>query len=308
MKRYLSVCGRYDVRDVSAVGVSGTLSIPGGDEVLVPIDLLLYRGTTATVCQFVVEPGLRSMAELSQDRDMRLRALWAMRNIAGCRSVRVRWEFLCSGTSTEVTVRLEDMNRALADVSDIVSEIKDVSDPLPRESQHCTECPYARTCPRLLHETSLPKDLEAMSLDEGVRLVDEYADVQERIDALRRRQAELEARRDSIAERIVSFADANGFMAVTGHTGKALVRHERRAELPEDKTRIIEVLRDKGLYDDLSIPNYSRLRSDIAKGVADPDVAALATVTPVEKVYFRRRGRRDQPGLSSRRACRGPPG
>lgn len=36
MDRYLSACGRYDVRDVSAVGVSGTLSLPNGHEVLVP--------------------------------------------------------------------------------------------------------------------------------------------------------------------------------------------------------------------------------------------------------------------------------
>ena len=36
------------------------------------------------------------------------------------------------------------------------------------------------------------------------------------------------------------------------------------------------------------MPNYPRLRSDIAKGVADPEVASLATVVPVDKVYYRR--------------------
>ena len=78
MDRYLSACGRYDVRDVSAVGVSGTLSLTNGHEVLVPIDILMFHGSTATVCQFVTDPGLRSASELSRDREMCLRALWAL--------------------------------------------------------------------------------------------------------------------------------------------------------------------------------------------------------------------------------------
>ena len=287
MDRYLSACGRYDVRDVSAVGVSGTLSLTNGHEVLVPIDILMFHGSTATVCQFVTDPGLRSASELSRDREMRLRALWALGNIAGCRSVRMRWEFLGSGTSTEASVRRGDPELALGEVADIVSEME-AQEPLPRESAHCAECPYMRTCPRKLHELSLAGDPTMMSMDEGVRLVDEYGELQERIDALRRRQSELEARRDSVGESIVAFADANGFMAVTGHAGKALVRHERKVELPEDKTEVIETLRRRGLYDDLSMPNYPRLRSDIAKGVADPEVASLATVVPVDKVYYRR--------------------
>ena len=81
-------------------------------------------------------------------------------------------------------------------------------------------------------------------------------------------------------------------MAVTGHRCKALVRHERKVELPENKVPIITRLRETGQYDSLSIPNYSRLRSDIAKGSADPEIARLATITDVGKVYLRRSSRR----------------
>ena len=289
MDRYLSACRRYRVEDVSAVGVPATLDLPSGDQVAVPVDILMFHNSTATVCRFVTGPGLRSASELSRDTEMRLCALWAFGNLAGCRGVRMRWEFLASGTSTEATAHRSDCESALRDVGETVADMSGTRDVLPRESEHCLECPYVRTCPRKLHENSLGQDPAAMDADEGVRLVDEYSELQERIDALRRRQSELESRRDSLAEEIVAFADANGFMAVTGHDGKALVRHETRAELPEDKTELIEVLRRKGLYDGLSIPNYSRIRSDVAKGVADPSVAALATVSRVDRVYFRRR-------------------
>lgn len=203
----------------------------------------------------------------------------------------MRWIYLTAGTVTEATARRESISSALSYVADAVSDMSSERTPLPRESEHCLECPYMRTCPRKIHELMLSGDPSKMSLDEGVRLVDAYAEMQEKIDALRARQRELEARRDAIGESLIAYADANGFMSVKGHGYKALVRHETKAELPEDKTYIIEALRESGLYDSLSMPNYPRIRADIAKGVADPRIAGHATVTEVGKVYLRRSGR-----------------
>lgn len=96
----------------------------------------------------------------------------------------MRWEFLASGTTTEAMLRRADCESALSDVGDMIVAMSSADDVLPRESQHCMECPYARTCPRELHEMSLGGDLARMSDDEGVRLVDEYSELQERVDAL----------------------------------------------------------------------------------------------------------------------------
>ncbi len=92
---------------------------------------------------------------------------------------------------------------------------------------------------------------------------------------------------------MVKYADEKGFMALTGTGAKALIRHEKKVELPEDKTEVIARLRDTGEYDAISMVNYSRLRSDIAKGKADPEIVRMATVTDVGKVYLRRRSDRD---------------
>ena len=292
MDMYLSVCGRYDVRQVSAVGVQGTLPLPNGDEVLAVADILMVRGPSATVCRYVTDSGPRSSDELASDPEMLLAAKWVLDNVSGCRAVRMRWEFLSSGTSVEATAAVPAIARALEQAADAAAAMSSGQEPLPRETAHCLRCPYLAVCPRKLHENTLRGDPAAMSRDEGVALVDRYADLQEKIDALKRRQQELEARRDGVAAEIVAFADANGFMAVSGHGCKALVRHERKVELPEDKTEVIRALRDTGTYDELSMPNYPRLRSDIAKGAAPPEVARLATVTPVDRVYLRRTSRR----------------
>ena len=291
MEGYLRSWRRYEVREIAAVGMSGTIPLRDGDEILVSADEVMVRGSSATVCRYMCDPRLGSSSELSSDARMLLAAKWALDNISGCRSVRMRWIYLTAGTVTEATARRESISSALSYVADAVYDMSSERTPLPRESEHCLECPYMRTCPRKIHELMLSGDPSKMSLDEGVRLVDAYAEMQEKIDALRARQRELEARRDAIGESLIAYADANGFMSVKGHGYKALVRHETKAELPEDKTYIIEALRASGLYESRSMPNYPRIRADIAKGVADPRIAGHATVTEVGKVYLRRSGR-----------------
>lgn len=305
MDGYTRLCVRDDVRNVAAIGVSGSVPLPGGDELVVSMDSVVVHGSTATVCVYVPEPRIRTSAELAEDRDMRACAYWVLGNVSGCDRVRMRWMFLGSGTVTEASASRRAIESAVHEVADLVAEAR-VPDPLPRESDHCPECPYLRTCPRKIHELMVASDPSHMSMDEGVRLVDEYAEVQEKIEALRSRQRMLEAKRDAVSDAIVAFADANGFMSVTGHGCKALVRHERRVELPEDKTEVVRVLRETGLYDGISMPNYPRLRSEIAKGTADPRVAELATVTEVGKVYFKRAKDRGSRHHAYQRVWRSP--
>ncbi|MBQ9690309.1 MAG: hypothetical protein IJV47_06870 [Candidatus Methanomethylophilaceae archaeon] len=97
---------------------------------------------------------------------------------------------------------------------------------------------------------------------------------------------------------IIAFANANDFLAVTGHEHKVLVRHERKVDLPEDKADLVAALRSKGLYDRISMVNYPRLRSEIAKGDADPDIARMVKITRVDKLYLRRKSERNRYRLS----------
>ena len=90
------------------------------------------------------------------------------------------------------------------------------------------------------------------------------------------------------SERIVSYADSNGFISLKGHGCSALVRHEKRVELPEDKGPITDALHSHGLYDRYSMPNWARIRAEIAKGTMHHDIADMAEVSGNPKVYFKR--------------------
>ena len=78
-------------------------------------------------------------------------------------------------------------------------------------------------------------------------------------------------------------------MSLSGEKGKLLIRHEKKAELPQDKTAVIARLKETGQYENLSMPNYSRLRSDIVKGTADPELINMATIAEIDKIYIKKR-------------------
>ena len=68
-----------------------------------------------------------------------------------------------------------------------------------------------------------------------------------------------------------------------------LIRHEKKAELPADKTGLIVRLKETGDYERLSMPNYSRIRSDIVKGTADPKIIEMSDVSDIDKIYVKKK-------------------
>ena len=99
----------------------------------------------------------------------------------------------------------------------------------------------------------------------------------------------LDAEQDALKAEIVAYADSKGYMSLKGEEVKILIRHERKAELPQDKTQLIARLKQTGQYDSLSMPNYSRIRSDIVKGTADPEIAKMANIENVDKIYVKKK-------------------
>lgn len=285
---YISALSRRQPGEMIAAGLGGSVTLPDGSEIMVSVDLVYGSGKTLTVCRYMCEPGVRSSEELARDYEMRVGALWALRNLRGYDRVRLRWEFLGTGVTSECSVTMDQLKQAAVDTALVLADMRPKPDVLPRESDHCQECRHMGRCPRFTHELAVKETLFSVSEDEGVRMADRYAELQEKIDALRERQRMLEAQQKELAREMVEFADAHGYMSLRGTGCKVLVRHERKVELPEDKSAIIARLKETGQYDGLSMVNYPRLRSDIAKGEADPLIMRMATVTDVTKVYVRR--------------------
>ena len=286
INNFVKMNSRFNSVEVAANDMHGIVHLPRDNSIEISIDEIGKMGLTAFVCRYVTDPGLRSKEELMEDPEMTLCASWASDNIPGVRKVMIQWRFLASDLETSYPAELDDVKRIMSDISDEIDDIRH-KEPLPRESDLCRICRYKASCPRFIHELSLNE--ENMHLDEGVRLVDEYAELDEKISALKKRQEVLKAQQDVVGAKIVAFSDHNHFMSVTGHTHKALIRRERRADFPQDKTAIIDRLKRTGEYDSLSTVNYPRLRSDVLNGRADPEIVKMTTITENDKIYLKKR-------------------
>ena len=125
--------------------------------------------------------------------------------------------------------------------------------------------------------------------DKGSELADRYLELEEKKQALKNRIEVLDAEQDALKAKIVAYSDSRGYMSLSGDKGKLLIRHEKKAELPQDKAAVIARLKETGQYDSLSMPNYSRIRSDIVKGTADPEIAKMANIENVDKIYVKKK-------------------
>ena len=275
---------RFGAADIIASHMEGTLRLYGKDEILIDIEEVGRSGTTAYITRYITDTKMLSKEDLKGDHEMKVSAFWAMENLSA-RDVVMRWVFLVQSTVTELKANRKVCEESLYHAASLAMEISKDREPLPRETVYCQDCPYQSRCPRFIHELSVRDN----GNDEGVELANRYLDLEEKKQALRNRIGLLEAEQDAVKAKIVAYSDSRGYMSLKGDSGKILIRHEKKAELPADKTAVIERLKETGQYDELSMVNYSRLRSDIVKGIADPKIIGMSTVSDIDRIYIKRK-------------------
>jgi hypothetical protein len=129
------------------------------------------------------------------------------------------------------------------------------------------------------HEATLrEKSVLEFKKDDGVQLVDEYIVLNEERSGLDRRLQEL-------VDGIVSFSKQFGYAAVYGSNKKVTVKEFQKVILPEDKARLIQIIKEKGLYEDSHL-NFSRLNSSILSGSIDEEIKQLTMLEPTYRLYI----------------------
>ena len=275
---------RFGAADIIASHMEGTFRLSEKYEILIDIEEVGRRGTTAYVTRYITDTKMLSKEQLAGDHEMMISALWAMDNL-NAREVVMRWVFLIQSTVTELTAFRKECSQSVPVVLSQVDELIREKEPLPRETVYCNECPYQSRCPRFLHELSVRDN----GKDEGTELANQYLEIEAKKQALKNRIEVLDAEQDLVRAKIVAYSDSRGYMSLKGDDGKLLIRHEKKAELPQDKTELIARLKETGDYDRLSMPNYSRIRSDIVKGTADPKIIEMSEVSDIDKIYVKKK-------------------
>ena len=103
---------------------------------------------------------------------------------------------------------------------------------------------------------------------EDKELVDEY-------DKLQNMKKEIEEKIENLRRTIFDFAKLKNTGILFGTHKKCSVKEFDKVVYPEDKTLLIEMIKEKGLYDKFSSINYLKLGPKILKGEVDREIIEL---------------------------------
>ena len=285
IERFVEFTKNSDGSELMSFDVRGVQNLPYGRSVRIRVDEVYRRGDSAVICKYVTEPFESASAGITDEDESLVSALWAVYSLPGIERVVLQWRYLSTGEERECRVRKQSMDEAVENLSREMADMSSDKSFPPRPSEGCSLCPHRNLCDS--YQTTVSDSVpDRQEMD---RVLAEYADLDEKIVALSSRVEMLKGRREALKERIVAYSDSVRRDAVYGDGVVVDIRRYKRAELPKDKTAVISRLKETGQYGSLSMVNYSRLRSDIIRGVADPEIAKMATIIPDIRVRVRRR-------------------
>jgi putative RecB family exonuclease len=208
--------------------------------------------------------------------------------------VRLIWHYLVFDREFSVEKEKDELARIESETATLIEEIEGTTEFLPKESALCDWCDYPPYCPARKHIV-MTEDMtpDEFMKEDGVKLVTRYSEVKAELDRL---QAEMEI----LKEKLIRYAETNECSSIQGsdHIVKISRRNVYRySDLDEEGRRMLEdILRDTGIWDDVTTLNYQKLNKVVSSMKPDDDRARRIKAMLSEGTDVRlslRRGKRE---------------
>lgn len=263
---YYNKYAPFDDMTILGIETQDMLTLPDGNQWHVRIDKLGCKGNIYFVCDYKTNARMKLQEEADSDRQLALYSLWVKDKFKDAEKVILKWHMLAF--NKEITSeRTEDELKKLQD--EITAKIKQIetatkNNNFPRKQGNlCSYCLYKTQCPSFTHEIALEKkSIKEFKQDEGVKLVDEFADVKTKL-------SELEKQQDKLRTELIIYGKQFNVDAVFGSNMIASLKEYDKVILPEDKEELMKLIKAKGLYEDCSMVCYPRINSKVLRGELD---------------------------------------
>jgi len=252
-----------------------TLTLPDGNKYHVRIDKFGYKDDIYYVCDYKTNLSMKNQEEVDADRQLAMYSIWVKDKFKDAKKVILKWHMLAFNKEITSERNEEQLEKLQKEVITQIKEIETAKAFPTKVSYLCNYCVYKGICPSFKHEVTLKqKTLQEFKQDDGVKLVDAFSDVKNKVSA-------LEEKKEELREELINYALQFKIDVVYGSNQKASVKEFEKIVLPEEKTQFIQLLKDKGIYEDYSMINYSRLNSKIIKG----DLKEIKEQVKIEKDF-----------------------
>jgi putative RecB family exonuclease len=279
----------FDDMQILGVETKKMLTLPDGSRYHVRIDKLGCIGSTYYVCDYKTNKGMKVQEDADEDRQLAMYSIWVKNSFPDAKKVVLKWHMLAFDKDV-VSERTERQLKALQEETmGRIREIEGCREYPTHVTYLCDYCGFRNMCPAFKHEVELEKKApERFKKDSGVRLVDEYAKLEREI-------RENEDKVSIIKERLIQFARQKGLEMVYGSNKKASIREDVKVVIdPDDKEKIIRILKKIGLYEEFSTLDSSKLKSSIKAHEMDRRIAKLAKAEKAWRVSLSRRKNDDK--------------
>jgi len=242
------------------------MTLPDGSHWHVRIDKLGCKGDTYFVCDYKTNSRMKDQEEADADRQLAMYSAWVKDKFKDAKKVVLKWHMLAFDKEVTSERTEEQIKNLQQEVAQIIKEIETVKDFPRKVSNLCDYCVYKQICPSFKHEVILEKKTPVQfKKDEGVKLVDSFAE-------LKLKEKEIAQKEEELREKIIQYSKQFGVDVIFGSNMKTNLREFDKLVLPEDNEKFVEMLKKSGLYEECSMICYPRLQSKALKKELPPEL------------------------------------
>jgi CRISPR/Cas system-associated exonuclease Cas4 (RecB family) len=261
------------------------MTLPDGSQWHVRIDKLgCDNEGNYFVCDYKTNARMKDQEEADADRQLALYSIWVKDKFKDAKSVKLIWHMLAFNKDAISERTDEQLEKLQQEVVEIIREIENAKDFPRKQTALCNYCGFKNICPSFKHQAELEKieNVEEFKEDEGVKLVDEFSEI-------KLKKKEIENLEEEFKKKLVEYSKQFGIDVVYGSNMKCSVKDLKKVVLPEDKEELIKMLKEKELWEEFAMLNYSRFNSVGRKGDLDLDIKKLIEIGEDWRLFLSKR-------------------
>ena len=242
------------------------MTLSDGNEYHVRIDKLACKGDTYYVCDYKTNSRMKDQDDVDSDRQLAMYSIWVKDKYRDAKKVVLLWHMLAFDKDVTSERNETQLQKLMQEVVDIIKEMESCKEWPTTVSALCDYCVYKSICPSFKHEAELElKTVREFKEDDGVKMVDEYAEIDTKL-------TELEKRKEELREELIIFTTQKELDVVYGSNKKVSVKPFTKIVYPEDMEHFVELLKEKEVYNDVIMLSYPKLNSLIINKRVDPEI------------------------------------
>ena len=226
------------------------------------IDRLAQREDgTYEIHDYKTSESLPTQEQAEEDIQLPLYELGVRQAWPDIENVELIWHYLRSGEKIVVRKQPEDLATLEAEVVRRIEEIEAATEFPTQQSDLCDWCEYQDICPECKHaELAANLPPEEFLAEDGVKLVNEYAEVDAKL-------KELGARKEELKDSLVAYSEQHGVTAIVGSDFQVRVKPSCSFTVPDaNKETVYDLLKQHDKWEEVSALSSSKLNSRMRSG------------------------------------------